>query len=287
MSGLETVSSSRPERSEVASTSRGFTLIEVMFALALLGLALVVLIKSASSSIFNAEQAHMMGVATDLGRGEMYEIEEILLKDGFSDTDQSHEDWQDFADQGWPNVKYSYKVEIVEFPSFDQLQALAAGKGMGSGSAGSSALGSAQTLGSDFSLGSNTDPLASFQNSTLGGMMSMMGGMGGGSAKDVAGTMGGAVIQSQYTMFQQILKDSVRKVTLKLKWQVLGYDRDLTFVAFYTDPVAMDRTLSGAGAGDSPDNGGASSGSGTGSGSGSGRGRGSSSSSGLGGGKGG
>jgi len=43
---------------------RGFTLIEVMFALALMGLGLVVLIKSAAGSVFNAEQAHMLGVAT-------------------------------------------------------------------------------------------------------------------------------------------------------------------------------------------------------------------------------
>ncbi|MEO6773779.1 MAG: prepilin-type N-terminal cleavage/methylation domain-containing protein [Kofleriaceae bacterium] len=250
----------------MARGPRGFTLIEVMFALALLGLALVVLIRSSSSSIFNAEQAHMMGVATDLGRGEMYEIEEMLLKDGFSDTDQSHDDWQGFDDQGWPQVKYSYKVEAVEMPSFDQLQALAAGHGaLGSGAgSGSSALGS----GSDFSLGSAVDPLNNFQNSALGGMMGMMGGFGGGSAaassNGVMGAEGGALIQSQYTMFQQILKVSVRKVTLKLKWQVLGYDRDLTFVAFYTDPSAMDQVLSGAGATDLGDtSGGSGSGSGT------------------------
>ena len=54
-------------------------------------------------------------------------------------------------------------------------------------------------------------------------------------------------------MFQQILKVSVRKVTLKLKWQVLGYDRDLTVVAFFTDPAAMDKVLIGAGAQDSRD----------------------------------
>ena len=47
---------------QVRKHHRGFTLIEVMFALALLGLALVVLIKSAAGSVFNAEQAHMMGV---------------------------------------------------------------------------------------------------------------------------------------------------------------------------------------------------------------------------------
>jgi general secretion pathway protein I len=254
---------------------KGFTLIEVMFALALLGLALVVLIRSSSSSIFNAEQAHMLGVATDLGRGEMYEIEETLLKDGFSDTDQSQDDFKGFDDQGWPQIKYSYKIEAIEMPSFDQLQALAAGHGSAAGS-GSSALGSA--AGSDFSLGSAVDPLGNFQNSALGGMMSMMGGMSGGSAaasaSGVGGAEAGALIQSQYAMFQQILKVSVRKVTLKLKWQVLGRDAEpLVFVAFYTDPVAMDQVLSGAGATDLGDtSGGSGSGSGRGSGSGSGSG---------------
>jgi len=258
--------------------NHGFTLIEVMFALALLGFALVVLIRSSSSSIFNAEQAHMLGVATDLGRGEMYEIEEQLLKDGFSDTDQSQDDWKGFDDQGWPQIKYSYKVEAVEMPSFDQLQALATGHGSGAGSA-AKPLGSA--AGSDFSLGSAVDPLNTFQNSALGGMMSMMGGMGMGSgaasANGVEGSQAGALIQSQYSMFQQILKVSVRKVTLKLKWQVLGYDRDMTFVAFYTDPVAMDQVLSGAG---STDLGDTSNGSGSGSGTGSGRGSGTGSGSG-------
>jgi general secretion pathway protein I len=253
--------------------SRGFTLIEVMFALALLGLALVVLIKSAAGSIFNAEQAHLLGVATDLGRGEMYEIEETLLKDGFSDTDQSQNDWKGFDEQGWPNIKYTYKVEAVEMPSFDQLTQMAAGSAAGSGSA-AALVGSALGSGSNFTLGNGTvDPLSTFQNSALGGMMSMMGGLGGG--KDIAGAAGGAMIQSQYSMFQSILKDSVRKVTLKIKWQVLGTDRDLTFVAFYTDAAAMDRTLNGMGAADTGSGSGSGSGSGTGSGSGSGRGSGS------------
>ncbi|HEY6035861.1 MAG TPA: type II secretion system protein [Kofleriaceae bacterium] len=255
--------------------ARGFTLIEVMFALALLGFALVVLIRSSSSSIFNAEQAHMLGIATDLGRGEMYEIEEMLLKDGFSDTDQSQDDWKGFDDQGWPQVKYSYKVEPVEMPSFDQLQALATGHATPGSGAGSAANPLGSAAGSGFSLGSAVDPLNTFQNSALGGMMSMMGGMGMGSsaasANGVEGSQAGALIQSQYTMFQQILKVSVRKVTLKLKWQVLGYDRDMTFVAFYTDPVAMDQVLSGAG---STDLGDTSNGSGSGSGTGSGRGSG-------------
>jgi general secretion pathway protein I len=243
---------------------RGFTLLEVMIGLALLGLALTVLIKSAAGSIFTAEQAHMMGVVTDLARGEMYEIEEKLLKDGFSDTDQSQLDQKAFDEQGWPNIKYSYKVEAVEMPSFDELQAMAqghakAGSGAGSGSAGSNQFGSA--WGSGF--GSSTDPLNSFQNSALGGMLNMMGAFGG--QKDVLGAQGGALIQTQYTMFQQILKVSVRKVTLTVTYQVLGSDRDFKLVAFFTDPQAMDKVLSGLGSRDLGDDSGAGTGSGSGS----------------------
>jgi general secretion pathway protein I len=248
-------------RQRVARAGRaagaGFTLLEVMVALALLGLGLTVLIKSAAGSIFNSQQAHMMGVATDLARAKMYDIEEKLLKDGFSDTEQ-HEDDLTFDAEGWPLIKYSYKIEVVELPSFDTLQAMASGSGArpGSGSAGS---------GADAS---------GFGDSMLGGMLSQfgglggMGGMGGGSGKgggDINASIGSAFVQSQYSMFQQILKDTIRKVTLTVNWQVMGSDRDMKVVAFFTDAASMDKVLNGIGSQEL----------GTGSGSGSGSGRGS------------
>jgi general secretion pathway protein I len=233
----------------------GFTLLEVMFGLVLLGLALTVLIKSAAGNIFSAQQAHMMGVATDLARAKMYDIEEKLLKDGFSDTEQ-HEEDQAFEAEGWPLIKYSYKVEVVELPNFDTLQAMASGSGAkpGSGSAGS---------GTDAS---------GFGDSMLGGMLSQFGGLGGmgGGGKgagsgDINASIGSAFVQSQYSMFQQILKDTIRKVTLTVNWQVMGSDREMKVVAFFTDAASMDKVLNGVGSQEL----------GTGSGSGSGRGSGS------------
>ena len=231
---------------------RGFTLLEVMIALALLGFALTVLIKSAAGNIFNAQQAHMMGVATDLARAKMYEIEEKLLKDGFSDTEQ-HEEDQAFTDEGWPQIKYSYKVVEVELPSWDALQALAKGEASKSGS-GSTSRGSGQGSGEDGSSGGG-----GFENSALGGMLSQFGGFGGaggGSGKgsgDIGSAMGASFIQGQYTMFQQILKVTIRKATLTLKWQVMGSDRDMTVVAFFTDAAAMDKVISGMGSQDLDD----------------------------------
>lgn len=248
---------------------KGFTLLEVMIGLALLGFALTVLIKSAAGNIFNARQAQMMGVVTDLARGKMYDIEEELIKDGFSDTglsdaDDTCSDYKPFDDEGWPNVQWCAKIEQVELPSWDKLQAMAAGTGSGSnaGSAGS-ADGSASGGG--------------FQDSALGGMLSMLGGGfagGGASANEIDSKAGASFVQGQYSMVQQVLKVSIRKVTLYLKWEVAGSDRDMKVVAFFTDSAAMDKVLSGLGSqdlDDQPQAGSGSGSSGRGSGSGSGK----------------
>jgi general secretion pathway protein I len=244
---------------------RGFTLLEVMVALALLGLGMVVLIKSTAGNIFSTEDAHMMGIATDLARGKMYDIEEILLKDGFTDSDQSQESEKCFDDEGWPNICYSYKVEEPELPSFDQIQQLAQKQ---AADAAKSAAGSAGSA-----LGSDVAAAGGFENSALGSMMGMMGSLGGGK-QDITAQQGASLFQSQYSMFQEILKVSIRKVTLTVKWKVLGRDRDMRVVAYFTDAAAMDKVLSGMGSQEYDPNGNSggtgSGGSGSGSGSGSG-----------------
>jgi hypothetical protein len=221
-----------------------------MIGLALLGLGLTVLIKSVAGNIFNAQQAHTMGVVTDLVRAKMYDIEEKLLKDGFSDSDQS-EDGKTFDDEGWPSMQYSYKVEQVELPSYDKLQELAKcapGKDGKSGSAGSGA-------GSD---------QGCFGDSTLGGMMQQFSGLGGGAAGkgsgsgsaaggDIGAALGAQFVQAQYAMFQQILKTTIRKATVTVKWQVMGSDREMKFVQYFTDPAAMDKVLQGTGSQDLDD----------------------------------
>jgi general secretion pathway protein I len=237
--------------------TRGFTLMEVMVALALLGLGLVVLIKSAANNINAAEQSHMMGIATDLARGKMYDIEEKLLKEGFTDTDQSQTDLKPFDEEGWPNIFYSYKVEVVEMPDFDQLQAMAQGKG----SAAGSGFGSGSGLGSQFGSAFGSDQLGGFQNSALGGMLGMFGGAKGG----ITGAQGANLIQNQYSMFQQILKVSVRKVTLTVTWKVLGADNSMKVVAFFTDAAAMDKVINGLGSQELPEDTGSGGGSGGGS----------------------
>lgn len=266
-------------------TARGFTLLEVMIGLALLALSLVILIQAAAGSMSGARQSQYIGVVTDLSRSKMNDIEEILLKDGFTDTNQSEGECpelgpngeektsgsytKNFETEGWPNVKYAYRIDQVELPSFEDLQAMAEGRA-GSGSNTGSGSGSGSGSGN------------AFANSALGGMLSQLGGGFGGGSKDIDSRQGAAFIQGQYQMIQQVLKVSIRKVTLCVQWELMGRDQTMRTVAFFTDASAMDKVLSGLGAQDLDDQQGSGSGSGRGSGSGSGSGSGRGSGSGSG-----
>ena len=123
--------------------------------------------------------------------------------------------------------------------------------GSGSNHVGS---GSNRGSGSGSALGSDGEVPSGFQDS------------GGSAAMNQDSKAGASFIQGQYAMVQQILKVSIRKVSLHLRWQVVGSDRDMTVVAFFTDAAAMDKVLSGMGAQDLEDQPGFGSGSGSGSG---------------------
>ncbi|HEY5937131.1 MAG TPA: hypothetical protein VIU61_20915, partial [Kofleriaceae bacterium] len=241
-----------------------------MIGLALLGFGLAVLIKSASGSIVNTRTTQLMGVSTDLARGKMYEIEEKLLKDGFSDTEQMEEN-QTFEEEGWASIRYSYKIEEVKLPSWEALQEMAKRKAEGSGSGAGSGSGSGSGEG-----------VGGFEDSALGGMLSQLGGLGAGGAAGAAGgdidsSMGGAFIQAYYQMIQETLKVSIRKVTLIVTYDILPVSEELSVsdrcpwdvtkksktqsdkivcvrtVAFFTDASAMDKVLSGLGSKDLED----------------------------------
>ena len=150
------------------------------------------------------------------------------MKDGFLETDQSSEG--DFGDEGHPKITWKAKVEAVEIPSYEQLvamqQAENAGAGSGSGSGSGSGAGS-----------------GGFGDSALGGMLGMLGG-----GFDAADAGGASFIQGQFQLVQEVLKASIRKVTLTVTYQVLGEDDDLTVVAYFTDPAGMTKTIGNIGA---------------------------------------
>jgi len=226
-----------------------------MIALALLAMTLVVVSKSTANNLLNAENAHMNGVTTDLARGKMYDTEERLLKDGFSDSDQSANG--DFSDEGWSEVKWDAKVEQVELPPLQQLQQMAKGQAQKTVAERAKALGSANASSSgplpaappkfDDKCSEEGDTPTNFQDSALGGMLGMMGVDDGGGV-DGAAAGGASFISSQFQMFQQLLKASIRKITLTVSWKVLGEARDMKVVAYFTDAGGLTKILGNLGA---------------------------------------
>lgn len=67
--------------------SRGFTLLEVIVAVAILGLALTAIFASESGSLRTAGRARRTHIATLLARCKMAEIEEQILREGFPAID--------------------------------------------------------------------------------------------------------------------------------------------------------------------------------------------------------
>ena len=226
----------------VRSSRCGFTLIEVMLALAVLGLALVVLVKGVYGNIAGAQDAFYMGVATDLARGKMYDLEEELLQEGYQETEQ--ELTGDFSEEGWPAITWKARIEPVELPSYDVLMGLAKdqnkdgktdGKGEGEGEEGE-----------------GESSMDKFQSSALGGMLGMLGmGGGGGSGGDVttaSEAATGGFIQMQYELVKRVLKESIRKITLTVNYDTGMDKQSFETVLYVTDAAGMQKVLQGLGA---------------------------------------
>jgi general secretion pathway protein I len=92
-----------------ARSRAGFTLLEVMVALAILAGALLTISQIVGSSLRNEVRAQRLDVATLLARGKMVALEEQYQRSGFKDFDDASDG--DFDDEGHPEVKW--RLEVV------------------------------------------------------------------------------------------------------------------------------------------------------------------------------
>lgn len=93
----------------------GFTLLEVMVALAILALALTFISQAQQASMRQVLRAKMMTVATFLAREKMVEVEDELFEEGFKDFEE--EEKGDFAEEGFKNYRWVMKIEKIELPT--------------------------------------------------------------------------------------------------------------------------------------------------------------------------
>ena len=88
----------------------GFTLLEVMVALAILAGAMLAISQLVSGALLNHTRATRLEVATLLARGKLASLQDGFDRDGFRDFDETDEGT--FEDEGHPEVRY--KLEVLK-----------------------------------------------------------------------------------------------------------------------------------------------------------------------------
>lgn len=169
-------------------TFRGFTLLEVMVALAILAGALLTIAQIVSSSLRNEIRAQRLDVATLLARTKMVELEEWYERVGFKDFDEGDEG--DFEALGHSDVKW--KTEVLK-PQGDFTT---------------------QRLLKTFT---GTDDMQALISSLVGstGAASQQ---GGPQTIDPRMTMMGPMLDSQLQIFGQTIKNTLRELHLTVYW---------------------------------------------------------------------
>ena len=93
----------------------GFTLLEVMAALAILALTLVVLLNVITNNVRATARAQALTTATFLARGKIVSLEDGLIEKGFQDLDETDEGT--FAEDGFRDFGWSTAIEKIQLPT--------------------------------------------------------------------------------------------------------------------------------------------------------------------------
>ncbi len=184
------------------ASGRGFSLLEVMVSLAILGMALVIISRIVTGNVRATNHSRMTTAATFLARTRISMMEQSLLEYGFTELDG--EDTGTFADEGYPSFRWYTDVERIELPANAGQQV--------------------QQAASKATMSNNPmEVLSGF----MGGFMS--------------------------TLMEPIrlgLQESVRKLTVRVKWDEAGKpEQSIEVVNFLTDPSRLETAVTLAASG--------------------------------------
>ena len=233
----------------MAGEQAAFTLLEVMVAVAILGLGLTVILTAQTGLFSSAKRAGQLSQAVGLARCKMSEIEVQLLKEGYSITAEN-EEGPCCEDEESKELRCKWTISPVMLPELAMAGGADAGAGEGESASGSSL----ETLGS--TLDKTKSELG--QGDTAGAMSNIMGALGGGNPgagpSMGAGALAPMAMSMVYPQLKGMLEASIRKVTVHVFWKDGSADRDLTVTQYLTNPqqgglLAVDETGAGGAAG--------------------------------------
>jgi len=186
-------------------TTLGFTLLEVMVAVAILAVSLTAFFASQGQAIRVAQRARTTSVATLLARCKMAEIDEQLAHDGLPavSADGSDDCCEDAEVEGF---QCDWKVERVTLP--DAADTGAEGDDSSGGAPGGAA-GIAAALGA----GEGAD------GSPADAVQTLVSGDASGDA------LGSLALEFAYPVLKPSIEEQVRRVTVTVRWKEGTRDR--------------------------------------------------------------
>lgn len=216
-----------------AKATSGFTLLEVLVAIAILGLGLT-MVSSAQTGVFwSYSKATKLSQAPGLLRCKMAEVELDLLEEGYPlvDEEEEGECCEDTDIEGYECYWQVQRVVLPELPPDEPF-------------AGDAGVPADESLSGPGELGEISDDptqgmgplgaLASLQSGAagMGGMGDLAGMMTGSSGGGIASMVMGFV----YPDLRAMLEASIRKVTVTVRWREGENERELSATQFVTNP---------------------------------------------------
>jgi general secretion pathway protein I len=217
---------------------RGFTLLEVMVATAILGLTLTVILSAQGGLAATNKSTANVGTAISLARCRMVEAEDKILRFGFPLVDDIQSDQPCCNDEEVVGFKCDMRTELVMMPnppttSLDggglSLSASSSPSAMLSGTLPPDLPGSLAGLGADGGLASlnfleGGAPMASL-------LTQQMGGSGAGTQGLLSMVMG-----LVYPFIKPMMEASIRRVTVTVRWHEGGKPKEFSILQYVTNP---------------------------------------------------
>lgn len=210
--------------------ARGFSLLEVMVALAILGLSLTVILSAQGGLAASNRSAANMGQAAQLARCKMTEIEENLLRLGYQEIDQIDNGVACCLDATPEGFTCDTKVEKIVLPNASPGSMGGADGGVGGLLGASSAMVNPAGSGG-LNLNINNDAGLAGLGSQFGSALN--GAAGGAGAEGLLSMVMGMLYPSIKPMYEQ----SIRKISVTVRWKEGPNERELPLTQFVTNPA--------------------------------------------------
>ncbi|MSP24105.1 MAG: prepilin-type N-terminal cleavage/methylation domain-containing protein [Myxococcales bacterium] len=206
------------------SYARGFTLLEVLVAVAILGLGLTAILSAQFSAVSAVSHARGLSVAVGLARCKMTELEGQLAKDGMSELDVNEHGpcCEGGAELGY---RCEWRIEKPVFPPESAKLDLDAELDLGTDE-----LGALSKLAASGEGAPGLDP-----NAGLAGVTDALGGADGLAAAGVGG-VASMVMGLVYADLKLAFEAATRRVTVIVHWQDGKRPRSFDVVEWVTSP---------------------------------------------------